>query len=276
MTSSPAELGTQVQKTVQSTAAYDIHTHLYDPAFGKLLLWGIDDLLVYHYLVAEVFRFSEISYEAFWALSKERQADLIWHELFIEHSPISEACRGVLTTLQALGLDVRSRDLPALRRWFAQSRVEDYLDQCMKLGGVRQICMTNSPFDDLERPVWETGFARDSRFTAALRIDPLLLNWDGAAASLKSWGYKVGPALSAATIGGVRRFLSDWIQRIRPKYLMVSLPPDFIFPAKSAAAQLVEKAVLPHCREFGLPFALMPGVKRAVNPQLNWREMAKA
>jgi hypothetical protein len=31
---------------------------------------------------------------------------------------------------------------------------------------------------------------------------------------------------------------------------------------------LIERAVLPHCREFGLPFAVMPGVKRAVNPQL--------
>ncbi|MBT3911732.1 MAG: glucuronate isomerase, partial [Verrucomicrobia bacterium] len=42
---------------------YDIHTHLYDPAFGELLLWGIDDQLVYHYLVAEAFRHFDIGYE---------------------------------------------------------------------------------------------------------------------------------------------------------------------------------------------------------------------
>jgi hypothetical protein len=52
------------------------------------------------------------------------------------------------------------------------------------------------------------------------------------------------------------------------KFLMVSLPPDFAYPAKGDAAQLLDRVVLPHCREFGLPFALMPGVKRAVNPQL--------
>jgi len=40
---------------------------------------------------------------------------------------------------------------------------------------------------------------------------------------------------------------------------MVSLPPDFAFPAKNAGAELIERAVLPHCREFNLPFALMPG-----------------
>ena len=49
----------QVEEIVASTPVYDIHTHLYDPAFGDLLLWGIDDLLVYHYLVAESFRYHE-------------------------------------------------------------------------------------------------------------------------------------------------------------------------------------------------------------------------
>src|SRR5687767_8277775 len=100
-------LAKAIEKAVASTPVYDIHTHLYDPAFGELLLWGIDDLLVYHYLVAEVFRYSNMPYEEFWRLSKTEQADAIWNTLFIEHSPISEACRGVLTTLKALGLDVK-------------------------------------------------------------------------------------------------------------------------------------------------------------------------
>ena len=46
-----------------TTPVYDIHTHLYAPAFGDLLLWGIDDLLVYHYLVAEGFRHWDLPYE---------------------------------------------------------------------------------------------------------------------------------------------------------------------------------------------------------------------
>src|ERR1044071_2693631 len=125
--SAPGDLARIVQKSVESVPVQDIHTHLYDPAFGELLLWGIDDLLVYHYLVAEAFRYFEIPYEEFWKLPKTRQAELIWEALFLEHSPVSEACRGVLTTLQALGLDVRPRDLAALRKWFAQWRVEDYV-----------------------------------------------------------------------------------------------------------------------------------------------------
>lgn len=257
-----------VEKAVLTTPIQDIHTHLYDPVFGDLLLWGIDELLVYHYLVAEAFRYLEIPYETFWGLPKPRQAELIWDALFVQHSPLSEACRGVLTTLNALGLDVRKRDLPGIRKWFASARIESYLAQCMELAGVRTISMTNSPFDDAERPAWERGFSRDCRFSAALRIDPLLLDWVSTSKRLREWGYKAGPALTPPTISAVRRFLSDWTKRMDARYLMVSLPPDFLFPADGPAAQLIEKAVLPHCRETGLPFALMPGVKRAVNPSL--------
>ena len=60
MSSSPADsrfLAEKVEAIVASTPVFDIHTHLYDPAFGPLLLWGIDELLVYHYLVAEAFRY---------------------------------------------------------------------------------------------------------------------------------------------------------------------------------------------------------------------------
>ena len=265
---SSAALADLVQKAVDSTQVYDIHTHLYDPAFKDLLLWGIDDLLVYHYLVAESFRYLDIPFKDFWKLRKDEQADVIWNQLFIEHSPVSEACQGVLTTLHALGLDVRKRDLAAIRRWFANWRLEDYVGRCMELGGVRRICMTNSPFDDLERPVWEREFSRDLRFSAGLRIDPLLLDWPSSARRLRDWGYKAGPSLSAPTIAAVRHFLSDWTERIQATYLMVSLPPDFAFPGKNPGAELIERAVLPHCREFNLPFALMPGVKRAVNPAL--------
>ncbi len=261
--------GQQIEDVVLSTPVVDIHTHLYDPALPELLLWGIDDLLVYHYLVAEAFRYLEVPYDKFWSLSKTQQADLIWEALFLQHSPVSEACRGVLTTLHLLGLDVKKRDLPALRAWFAGQRFEAYLTRCLELAGVRKIYMTNSPFDDLERPVWEKGFPRDERFAAGLRIDPLLLAWRQTAPQLARWGYKVqAGAPSQKTFDEVRRFLADWTRRLDAHYVMVSLPADFAFPTRTITTQLLEKAVLPHCREHGLPLALMPGVKRAVNPQL--------
>ena len=261
-------IAVRIEKIAARTPITDIHTHLYDPAFGELLLWGIDDLLVYHYLVAEAFRYFDFPYDKFWAMSKAEQAERIWDALFIQNSPISEACRGILTTLNALGLDVKKRDLRALRKWFANWKVNDYVDRCIELAGVQKICMTNSPFDDLERPVWERGFRRDERFYAALRIDPLLLNWEQTAPVLIGWGYKVEASVNEGTISEVRRFLGDWSKKISARYLMVSLGPEFCFPADGATARLIEKAVLPHCRDFGLPLALMLGPKRQVNAQL--------
>jgi hypothetical protein len=38
-----------VEDVLTATQFVDIHTHLYPPAFGKVGLWGIDELLTYHY-----------------------------------------------------------------------------------------------------------------------------------------------------------------------------------------------------------------------------------
>ena len=48
------------------------------------------------------------------------QADIVWESLFVKRSPISEATRGVLTTLNAFGLGayVKSRDLVSIRRFY--------------------------------------------------------------------------------------------------------------------------------------------------------------
>ena len=286
----PENLSALVRDVVERTPVYDMHTHLYDPAFGELLLWGIDDLLTYHYLIAEGFRSLDLPAERFWALPKTEQAALIWNALFIERSPLSEACRGVLTVLQALGIDARARDLPALRQHFGKWTAADFTTRVMEKATVRQVCMTNSPFDDSERAVWDRGFERDPRFRAALRLDPLLLDWPNTAPLLRAWGYDVSAELNPRTFDGVRRFLSDWTSRIDAQYCMVSLPPDFGFfqvPVAGAAAQidddeaavgtsyrratcnlLIEHAIMPHGREHGQAFAMMIGVRRAVNPQL--------
>ena len=257
-----------VDRVVHATPVVDIHTHLYDPLLGNLLLWGIDELLVYHYLVAEAARQLPPPIEEFWSLRKSRQAEMVWDALFVSHSPISEACRGVLTTLHRLGLDVKARDLPALRQWFSQWNAETYVTRCMEVANVKTIYMTNSPFDDEERPVWQHGFLRDERFVAALRIDPLVVDWPNAAKRLASWDYQVGEGISGHTLSEVRRFLADWTLRMEPRYLMVSLPPDFTCAEGSDCAALIEGAILPHCRETGQPFAMMIGVQRAVNPAL--------
>jgi len=259
----------QIEEIVMSTPITDIHTHLYEPVFTELLLWGIDELLTYHYLVAETFRYLDMPYDKFWAMSKTQQADLIWDTLFIQHSPVSEACRGVLTTLQLLGLDVKKRDLPALREYFKSQNVDDYITKCMELAGLKKIYMTNSPFDDLERPTWEKGFQRDSRFQACLRIDQLFLWQKEAAPKMAKWGYNVDMGTPGQKFfDEIRRFLADWAKKMNPRYVMASIPPEYTFPDRTISAQILEKAILPFCREHGLPLALMPGVRKQINPGL--------
>lgn len=261
-------LHTRVSRIVQATPVHDIHTHLYDPAQGEMLLWGIDELLVYHYLVSEASRQMTVPLERFWSASKQEQAAYVWEALFTEHSPISEACRGVLTTLQLLGIDARKNDLKNLRSWYASQNPQDFINRILEKANIASICMTNSPFDPIERPTWGRGFARDPRFVAALRIDPLLVAWPETSVWLREQGYAVSRELTAQTLGEVRRFLADWTARIDSRYCMVSLPPSFAWPADTEIARLIEGAVLPHCRDQGQAFALMMGVKRAVNPRL--------
>jgi hypothetical protein len=278
-----------VRSAVREQPVWDFHTHLYPPAFGTpfagaskradpagLMLWGIDELLTYHYLVAEVFRVvpaQKLPYEGFWRMTKREQADHIWKHLFIERSPISEACRGVLTTLARLGLDPGDRDLEGYRRWFAQQDPDAYIDRVMELANVSRITMTNAVFDDNERDRWLANpkAGADSRFAGVLRFDPILRNWPAAAMRLSEWGYAANGTLDDKTIESGKRFLRDWIDRVSGIYCAVSLPPEWRYEGADdhqLSSQVLRRVALPVFAERDLPFAMMIGSKLRVNPGL--------
>jgi hypothetical protein len=285
------QLAETVKAALNSQPIVDMHTHLYPPTFGTpvanatgqtdpagLMLWGVDELVTYHYLVAEVYRVvpaTKLPYEQFWKMSKTQQADHIWKNLFVERTPIGEACRGVLTTLQLLGLDPNEKSLDAYRPFFAKQDPSKDIDRVMEIANVSSITMTNPVFDDNERNRWlkNPAVAADSRFKGVLRIDPLLRSWPTAAKRLSEWGYKASEEISAGTVEEVRRFLREWIDRQKAIYLAVSLPPEFRYPTgsdpiESAGQKILEKAILPVCAERGLPFAMMIGSRLRVNPAL--------
>src|SRR3974377_24300 len=93
------QLLTVIEQELAATRFIDIHTHLFMPSLGRLGLWGIDELLTYHYLEAELFRSNDIAPERYWTLTKREQADLIWRTLFLDNPPVSEATRGVAAVL---------------------------------------------------------------------------------------------------------------------------------------------------------------------------------
>ncbi|MEK7474881.1 MAG: glucuronate isomerase [Candidatus Coatesbacteria bacterium] len=280
-----------VRGALASQPVLDIHTHLYPSSFGTpvanrrvkvdpagLMLWGIDEMLTYHYLVAELLRVvpaGQPSPAAFWKMPKEDQADLIWKTLFLDRSPVSEACRGVLTTLGRLGLKPGEKSLARYRMFFASRNPDRHLADCMKLANVETITMTNDPFDDNERSRWMSGkIRRDPRFRAVLRLDPMIVAWPAAAKRMAGWGYRVSDRPDRATIQEARRFLKDWLHMLDAVYIAASLPPAFRYPSRwdnpgAAAGELILKeAILPVCAEEHLPFAAMIGSERGVNPEL--------
>ena len=244
------ELRAEVELAVNSTPVTDVHTHLFPSEFNDLCLYGIDELLTYHYLVAEAFRSARIAPDQFWSLSKMAQADLVWKTLFVDNTPTSEAAQGIISVLDIFGLDTRAEDLKEAREFFNSQRLAEHIDQVFDIARVSGVVMTNDPLDETEREVWNRGFTVDSRFRSSLRLDRLL------------------NSVSSRSTTEMRQLLDQWIQRLNPLYLAVSLPPEFKYPSDDHRTRLLREVVLPTAKEHSLVLTMMVGVRRGVNPNL--------
>ena len=264
----PQEILRAVEDELSATRFIDVHTHLFMPSLGKLGLWGIDELITYHYLEAELFRSSDLKPEQYWNMSKREKADAIWRALFVESAPVSEATRGVVAVLNAFGLPTSGPDLTKAREFFAAQKVDAHIRKVFELAGISEVVMTNDPLDPDEAPLWEQGAKPDPQFHPVLRLDRILNKWGDHCRVLAAQGYAVKDDASGESVSSVRRFLADWSKRMRPVYMAVSLPDTFQFPEESVRARLLAEAVLPACREFGIPLSLMIGVRYQVNPAL--------
>ena len=265
---SPEHLASAVEEILSTTAFIDIHTHLFSPAFGNLGLWGLDELLTYHYLEAEFFRSSEMSPEHYWQLPKAEQADAIWQALFVENTPVSEATRGIVAVLKAFDLPTDTSDLDESRSFFRAQSIGSHIRNTFDMAGIETAVMTNDPLHPEEQRVWMQEVQSDPRFKAALRLDRLIRDWPGHWEILAAQGYAVDPQASDRTLAEVRRFLDDWHERMSPVYAAVSLPDTFQFPGETIGNRILGGAVLPWCREADLPLSLMIGVRYQVNPRI--------
>ena len=263
-----AQIPSTVEDVLAATQFVDIHTHLFAPAFGKLGLWGIDELLTYHYLEAEFFRSSNTTPEEYWSLSKREQADAVWRTLFIENTPISEATRGVIAVLKAFQLPTDYSDLTEARSFFKAQSIETHVQRVLQMAGVSTVVMTNDPLDPEEVAVWMNGVANHGQFRAVLRLDRILCNWSTHWQLVAAQGYRVDGKAWGKSTAEVRRFLANWQERMQPLYMACSLPDTFEYPKETVGNRLLKEAVLPMCRELDLPLSLMIGVRKQVNPLL--------
>lgn len=263
-----AQIPSTVAELLQSTQFIDLHTHLFQPSLGSLGLWGVDELVTYHYLEAEVFRSSNLTTDQYFAMSKTEKADVIWKALFVDNAPISEATRGVVAVLDAFGLPTNAKDLTEARKFFASRTLEAHISDTFRLAGISEVVMTNDPLDPAEGPLWIDGLEGHPQFHAVLRLDRILNKWADHWQILKAQGYDVNEDATGNSAAEVRRFLAAWVKKMKPVYMACSLPDTFQFPEDSVRARLLEHAVLASCREFDLPLSLMIGVRYLVNPAL--------
>mmetsp|Transcript_19971 Transcript_19971/g.42021 ORF Transcript_19971/g.42021 Transcript_19971/m.42021 type:complete len:312 (-) Transcript_19971:118-1053(-) len=91
--------------------------------------------------------------------------------------------------------------------------------------------MTNIPFDAAEAAHWKPEKKEYSkRFRSALRIDPLVKgDWETVCVALTAAGFPT-------TAEGARSYLADWVETMKPEYLMASTPHDFAFDDDPLAA----------------------------------------
>jgi hypothetical protein len=159
-------------------------------------------------------------------------------------------------------------DLTEARAFFQAQSLEAHTERVFEMAGVSLVVMTNDLLDPEETPFWMRGVREHPQFRAVLRLDRILKQWTANWQVLAAQGYNVDASASGTSAAEVQRFLFDWCARMRPMYMAVSLPDTFAYPAETLGNHLLTEAILPACRELGLPLSLMIGVRLQANPAL--------
>ena len=260
---------------------WDIHTHLFPPQANQLVRYGIDELLNYHYAYRQVLGFRrDISPEQYWKLNASQRADICWETYFsrpahskINALPVSEGFRAISTIMSGLGLDPRAKDLREARQFFDSVDPMEYHDRILALAGISNVVGTNNPFDQEELEFYRSGVEWHDSFSAALRLDDLVLNPADAMAYIRSnFDLDVGADFGEATLTNARKFCVDWLAGEwlpRVQYVGISFPPDFPWCSESdERLKVLERIVIPACAETGTSLFLMPEPVRGLEPEM--------
>ncbi|KPA18245.1 hypothetical protein MHK_001541 [Candidatus Magnetomorum sp. HK-1] len=255
---------------INNVSIVDMHTHLYGPDFDDLLLWGIDELLNYHYLYVEFFRIHNLmDYNTFYSMNKAERADLIWKTLFVDNTPISESCIGVITVLNELSIDFNCRNLNSIRAQYNTIDREKHIDLVFGKTNIKYVVMTNDIFEDREHNIWKKNKKkRDKRFKGSLRVDTILNNYLHSFPKLFEWGYHLQRDLCSKSVRELKRFFEEWIDITESVYVNTTIGPEFIYPDDSIRTKILDKCLFPTLIKKRIPISIMLGVRKNINPLL--------
>ena len=261
----------------------DIHTHLYWRTKSKgrnLARIGPDDAVDYHYVYGEVnstLGLSDAEAKALWARPQRERVDWLVEQSFCGRLPLSEGTLGLLTMAKGHGIDTSSGNFKKIlsewRELYADTSEQGYLDRIFSRSEVERVVMTNSPFVAEERELLLDDAeleALDKRFLPALRLDEFIHKRDEIGEACEECGFPeaAGDPSELKTQAAMRDFTLFWLERLPGVcYAAVSLSDKTDFEDRDSVEMLVlEKVLIPVCRERGIPVVLMPFVERQIRP----------
>jgi len=240
--------------SINSTPIFDLHTHLFPPTHKGYFLLGLKNLLNYHYLIAELLTTTNIKASIFYSYNDDKKASLVWEELFVRRTPISEACAGVLTILKQLNIEINNKNFDLLCDEYSQKIHSN--KNILELSNVSSLVMTNNPFDLDEWSLFHNSnnWDRDIYF-ASLRLDDLISDYEESLKKAKD-----------QTIDSSENTLISYLEKCylqsSPVYAAVSIDADSFNILLETSTW---KNILNWLQSKNLPLTLMLGVKRAVN-----------
>ena len=250
-----SELLSLISYSLENVKIFDIHTHLFPPEHKNFFLMGIDELLNYHYLIAELFVTSDINVKKFNSLTKKEKAEIVWNELFVKRTPISKACKGILTILKNFSITFENKNYSEVKAQLNKIEYKD--DNIFKKSNITSVVMTNNPFDLDEWSLFNNPNWDRRKYRASLRLDNLINEFDKSLnIAQKSISSK------SNTPSDIIEYLEVCRNESNPIYVALSLDNASF---KNLLISDFWFNVLEWLSEKKLPMSLMLGVKRRVN-----------
>ena len=247
----------ELYRIINNTEIFDIHTHLFPSSFKTHYLSGIGEVLNYHYLIAELLTSTNITPNAFYDLNNKDRAKKIWEELFIKQTPVSEACKGVLTILSSFEIDYSSKSFDQINTEYLELNLSD--QDILHRSKISSLVMTNNPFDLEEWKLFEKKDWNSDVYLASLRLDDILLDPNKCIQTAKN---KIQDNLNERDL--IIKYLDTAYEQSNPVYAAISLNKDQL-------STLIENKIFSYILEWlklkNLPLSLLLGVKRQVNKE---------
>ena len=240
-----------IEKFVNSTPIFDIHTHLFPSKFKKFYNVGLIKLLNYHYLKAELFSLGKIKISYFNKLDDHNKAKVIWNNLFLNRYPLSTATQGVLKILKIYGVNDVNQKFEKILKITNENQLSE--DDIFKITNIKQVVMTNNPFDKNEKFILNSN--KDSNYLPSIRLDDLFVDHESSS--------KIFSSKSLKDNENIKKILNE-IQSIiklnKPSYF--SLSSENLNEFQN---DLFFKNFFPLLQKSNTPMMLLIGVKREVN-----------